>query len=287
MIGIIGGSGLYRMEELKVLREERIQTPFGDPSDAFILGELDGREVAFLARHGRGHTLLPTEINFRANVWGLKVLGADRVVSVSAVGSMKEHLRPTHVVVADQFIDRTRHRADTFFGHGLVGHVSLAHPICPDLGTAAYEGAKAAGAVAQMGGTYLCMEGPQFSTKAESLLYRSWGVDVIGMTNLQEARLCREAELCYATLAMVTDFDCWHEDEPDVTGLAIREVIAANVEVSQRILRETVRRLPLGRSCACGAALDHSIFTDWRTVPSSTLENLEPILRGYRSRRGL
>jgi len=200
---------------------------------------------------------------------------------------MKEHLRPTHVVVPDQFIDRTRHRADTFFGRGLVGHVSLAHPVCPDLGTAAYEGAKAAGAVAQQGGTYLCMEGPQFSTKAESLLYRSWGVDVIGMTNLQEARLAREAELCYATLAMVTDFDCWHEDEPVVNGLAIRDVIAANVELSQRILRELVRRLPDGRACGCGTALDYSIFTDWKAVSPGTLESLEPILRDYRRRKGL
>jgi 5'-methylthioadenosine phosphorylase len=287
VIGIIGGSGLYRMEALTVFREQRLATPYGDPSDAFVLGMLEGREVAFLARHGRGHTILPTEINFRANLWGLKALGCDRVVSVSAVGSMKEHLRPTHVVVPDQFIDRTRHRADTFFGHGLVGHVSLAHPVCPDLGAAAYEGAKAAGAVAQSGGTYLCMEGPQFSTKAESLLYRSWGVDVIGMTNLQEARLAREAELCYATLAMVTDFDCWHEDEPDVNVLAIRDVIAANVELSQAILREVVRRLPEGRPCACSTTLDHSIFTDWTTVPPATLEKLEPILREYRRRKGL
>lgn len=287
MIGIIGGSGLYRMEALTVLREQCLATPYGDPSDAFVLGLIEGREVAFLARHGRGHTILPTEINFRANLWGLKALGCDRVVSVSAVGSMKDHLRPTHVVVPDQYIDRTRHRADTFFGHGLVAHVSLAHPICPELQETAYRAAQAAGAQAHLNGTYLCMEGPQFSTRAESFLYRSWGVDVIGMTNLQEARLAREAELCYATLAMVTDYDCWHAEEENVTTAAILEVIAANVRLSQEILRRTVQTLPREHGCACATALDAAIVTRLEQVPPGTLEKLEPVLRAYRKRRGL
>jgi 5'-methylthioadenosine phosphorylase len=287
VIGIIGGSGLYRMEALRVLREERMKTPFGEPSDAFILGDLEGREVAFLSRHGRGHTILPTEINFRANLWGLKALGCDRVVSVSAVGSMKDHLKPTHVVVPDQFIDRTRHRADTFFGHGIVGHVSLANPVCPELQTVAFKAAQAAGAQAHLNGTYLCMEGPQFSTRAESFLYRSWGVDVIGMTNLQEARLAREAELCYATLAMVTDYDCWHAEEENVTTATILEVLAANVRLSQAILREIVKALPGTRTCPCATALDAAVVTRLDQVPAATLAKLEPVLRGYRQRRGL
>jgi 5'-methylthioadenosine phosphorylase len=287
MIGIIGGSGLYKMEGLKIYNEEKIKTPFGEPSDLFILGELEGKDVAFLPRHGRGHTLLPTEINFRANIYGLKVLGVDRVVSVSAVGSMKEHLKPTHLVLPDQFIDRTRHRPDSFFGNGLAVHVSLAHPVCPELLDLAHEGARRTGAMAHKGGTYLCMEGPQFSTKAESLLYRSWGVDVIGMTNIQEARLAREAELCYVTLALVSDFDCWHEDAADVTGAAIMEVVAANVRLSQQILREIVKSLPEKPACGCSTALDAAVFTNFKHVPPKTLNALEPLLRNYRKRRNL
>jgi 5'-methylthioadenosine phosphorylase len=287
VIGIIGGSGLYRMEALRVLREERLTTPFGEPSDAYILGELEGREVVFLSRHGQGHTILPTEINFRANLWGLKTLGCDRVVSVSAVGSMKDHLRPTDVVLPDQFVDRTRHRPDTFFGRGIAAHVSLAHPVCPELQAAAYRACASAGARVHRGGTYLCMEGPQFSTRAESFLYRSWGVDVIGMTNLQEARLSREAEMCYATLAMVTDYDCWHEEEENVTTAAILEVIAANARLSQEILRETVKALPREHACACATALDAAVVTRLDRVPPETLEALVPILKEYRRRQGL
>ena len=220
-IGVIGGSGLYGMAELEVIEERRIATPFGDPSDAYVLGELAGERVAFLPRHGRGHKLLPTELNARANVFGFKLLGAECLISISAVGSMKEQYEPTHVVVPDQFFDRTRHRPDTFFGDGLAAHVSFAHPICPDLLQVAYEESRAAGASAHRGGTYLCMEGPQFSTRAESHLYRSWGVSVIGMTNLQEAKLAREAEICYATMALVTDYDCWHVSEEAVTVDAV------------------------------------------------------------------
>jgi len=287
MIGIIGGSGLYRMEGLKIYNEEKIKTPFGDPSDLYLKGELEGRDVVFLPRHGRGHTLLPTEINFRANIYGFKVMGVDRVVSVSAVGSMKEHLKPTHVVVPDQFIDRTRHRADTFFGNGIAAHVSLAHPVCPELHRLAYEGAHKAGATAHKDGTYLCMEGPQFSTRAESFLYRSWGVDVIGMTNLQEARLCREAELCYATLALVCDYDCWHEEEADVTTTAILEVLTLNARLSQQILKEIVKTLPDKASCGCQTVLDSAVITNFKHVPAKTLNALEPILRNFRKRRNL
>ncbi|HYH44146.1 MAG TPA: S-methyl-5'-thioadenosine phosphorylase, partial [Thermoanaerobaculia bacterium] len=212
-IGVIGGSGLYQMEGLTVREERRIETPFGDPSDVYVIGELDGRPIAFLPRHGRGHRLLPTELNYRANIFGFKVLGVEQLISVSAVGSMKIEYKPTDIVVPDQFYDRTRHRPDTFFGNGLVAHVSLAKPICPRLIDLFVDAARAAGATVHKGGTYVCMEGPQFSTRAESEIYRSHGVDVIGMTNFQEARLAREAEICYASLAMVTDYDCWHETE--------------------------------------------------------------------------
>lgn len=243
--------------------------------------------MVFLPRHGRGHSILPTEINFRANLYGFKVLGADRIVSVSAVGSMKEELKPGHVVLPDQFIDHTRHRPDTFFGNGMAAHVSLAHPVCPELQSLAYQASLACGAMAHKNGTYLCMEGPQFSTKAESLLYRSWGVDVIGMTNIQEARLAREAELCFTSLALVTDYDCWHEAEAHVTGAAILEVLAANVRLSQQILKALVRSLPEKAGCACAIALDAAVITSFRKVPAKTLNALEPILREYRKRHNL
>jgi len=287
MIGIIGGSGLYRMEGLKVYNEEQIKTPFGDPSDHYVMGELEGKDVVFLPRHGRGHTILPTEINYRANLYGLKVLGADRVVSVSAVGSMREELKPGHVVLPDQFIDHTRHRPDTFFGAGMAAHVSLAHPVCPELQGLTHKACLAAGAQAHRNGTYLCMEGPQFSTKGESLLYRSWGVDVIGMTNMQEARLAREAELCFTSLALVTDYDCWHEDEAHVTGAAILEVLAANVRLSQQVLKALVGSLPEKAGCACATALDAAVITSLKKVPAKTLNALDPILRGYRKRHNL
>ena len=233
------------MDGLEVRDERRISTPFGDPSDTFVIGEIDGATVAFLARHGQGHRILPHELNFRANIHGFKQLGVEWIVSVSAVGSMKEEYRPTDILVPDQFVDRTRHRVDTFFGNGLVAHVSFANPICSSLRPLFFEAAKQAGARAHDGGTYLCMEGPQFSTRAESEIYRQWGVDVIGMTNLQEAKLAREAEICYATLAMVTDYDCWHDDEDDVSGHAVMEVVQQNAATAQDVVRRIIRRLPM------------------------------------------
>jgi 5'-methylthioadenosine phosphorylase len=282
-IGVIGGSGLYGMEGMTVREERRIETPFGDPSDAYVIGELDGRLVAFLPRHGRGHRLLPSELNYRANLYGFKVLGVEEIVSVSAVGSLKIEYKPTDIVVPDQFFDRTRHRADTFFGNGLVAHVSLAKPVCPRLIDIAAEAARAAGAVVHRGGTYVCMEGPQFSTRAESEVYRSWGADIIGMTNLQEAKLAREAEICYVSLSMVTDYDCWHETEEAVSGEAVMEVVRQNVVMSQQVVREILKRVPddAARSCGCGEALKYSLITEREKIPAETLTNLAPIIGKY------
>ena len=280
-IGVIGGSGLYAMEGLKVREERRITTPFGDPSDAYVIGELEGRLVAFLPRHGRGHRLLPTELNYRANVFGFKLLGVEQIVSVSAVGSMKIEYKPTDIVVPDQFFDRTRHRQDTFFGNGLVAHVSLAKPICPRLIDPFVEAARAAGATVHRGGTYLNMEGPQFSTRAESEIYRKWGIDIIGMTNLTEARLAREAEICYATLAMVTDYDCWHEH--DVTGQEVMEVVAQNVKMSQEVVRQIVGSIPEQRpaDCLCARALAESLITERSMIPEETRRALQPLIGRY------
>jgi 5'-methylthioadenosine phosphorylase len=282
-IGVIGGSGLYAMEGLTVVEERRFTTPFGDPSDAYVIGELAGRRVAFLPRHGRGHRLSPSELNYRANLFGFKLLGVERLLSVSAVGSMKLDYRPTDVVVPDQFFDRTRHRADTFFGDGLVAHVSLAHPICPELAALAVEAAGAAGVRVHGGGTYLCIEGPQFSTRAESEVYRGWGMDVIGMTNLQEAKLAREAEICYVTLAMVTDYDCWHEEEAPVSVEAVLAVLGQNAAAAQEVVRRMVERLgaEAGRGCSCGEALKTALITDPAAVPSETLVRLEPLVGKY------
>ncbi len=280
-IGVIGGSGLYHMEGLTVQEERPMSTPFGEPSDAFILGELDGIPVVFLARHGRGHRLLPSELNFRANIFGFKLLGVERLISVSAVGSMKVEYRPTDIVVPDQFFDRTRHRADTFFGDGLVAHVSLANPVCPDLSELFCDCAREAGARSHRGGTYLCMEGPQFSTRAESDIYRQWGVDVIGMTNLQEAKLAREAEICYATLAMVTDYDCWHEEEENVNGQAVMEVLQQNAATAQDVVRRVIRRLEAERTCGCAEALRSALITDSSLIPQATKERLAPIIGKY------
>ncbi|HEX9944980.1 MAG TPA: S-methyl-5'-thioadenosine phosphorylase [Thermoanaerobaculia bacterium] len=282
-IGVIGGSGLYQMEGMTVREERRIETPFGDPSDAYLIGELDGQLVAFLPRHGRGHRLLPTELNYRANLYGFKVLGVEEIVSVSAVGSMKIEYKPTDILVPDQFFDRTRHRPDTFFGNGLVAHVSLAKPVCPRLIDVAVEAARAAGAVVHRGGTYICMEGPQFSTRAESEVYRRLGMDVIGMTNLQEAKLAREAEICYVSLAMVTDYDCWHETEEAVSGEAVMEVVRQNVKMSQEVVRQMLRRLgePHGRDCLCADALKYSLITERSLIPAATLKALAPIVGRY------
>jgi 5'-methylthioadenosine phosphorylase len=282
-IGVIGGSGLYQMEGMTIREERRIETPFGDPSDAYIIGELDGRQVAFLPRHGRGHRLLPTELNYRANIYGFKLLGVEEIVSVSAVGSLKIEYKPTDILVPDQFFDRTRHRVDTFFGNGLVAHVSLAKPICPRLLETAAESARAAGATVHKGGTYVCMEGPQFSTRAESEAYRRQGFDIIGMTNLQEARLAREAEICYVSLSMVTDYDCWHETEEAVSGEAVMEVIRQNVQMAQEVVRQMVRRLgeAHSRNCLCVEALKYSLITDRSMIPAATVKALQPIIGKY------
>jgi len=282
-IGVIGGSGLYQMEGMTVREERRIETPFGDPSDAYVIGELDGREVAFLPRHGRGHRLLPTELNYRANIYGFKLLGVEEIVSVSAVGSLKIEYKPTDIVVPDQFFDRTRHRVDTFFGNGLVAHVSLAKPVCPRLLDWADAAARAAGATVHKGGTYVCMEGPQFSTRAESETYRSRGFDIIGMTNLQEARLAREAEICYVSLSMVTDYDCWHETEEAVSGEAVMEVIRQNVQMAQEVVRQMISRLggAHSRECLCAEALKYSLITERAMIPAATVKALQPIIGKY------
>lgn len=281
-VGVIGGSGLYGMDGLEVVEERVVETPFGAPSDPYILGELDGRSVAFLARHGKGHRLLPSELNYRANIFGFKLLGVERIVSVSAVGSMRRRYQPTDIVVPDQFVDRTRHRPDTFFGRGLVAHVSLAEPICAELAEVFYDCSKDAGARVHAGGVYLCMEGPQFSTRAESELYRQWGVDVIGMTNLQEAKLAREAEICYATLAMITDYDCWHEEEEDVSGESVMEVVRQNAATGQDVVRRIVRRIAESeRSCGCTSALAGALITERDRIPPETLESLEPLIGKY------
>jgi len=269
------------MPGLSAVREVRQETPFGDPSDVYVLGMLEGRKVAFLARHGRGHRILPTELNFRANIYGFKQLGVERIVSVSAVGSLKEEHKPLEFVIPDQFFDRTRHRVDTFFGEGVVAHIAFADPICPELAKAVETACKKAGVVGKRGGTYLCMEGPQFSTKAESNVYRTWGMDVIGMTNLQEAKLAREAEICYVTVAMVTDYDCWHPHHDSVTVDQIVAVLLKNAENACKVVRETVAAMPEGRSCKCAAALAHAILTDRDKIPAVTRQKLKLILGKY------
>jgi len=280
-IGVIGGSGLYHMPGLTDARELRQQTPFGDPSDAYVVGTLEGHKVAFLARHGRGHRILPSELNFRANIYGFKQLGVERIVSVSAVGSLKEEHKPLDFVIPDQFFDRTRHRVDTFFGEGIVAHIAFADPVCPQLATIVESACQQAGVTGKRGGTYLCMEGPQFSTKAESNVYRSWGMDVIGMTNLQEAKLAREAEICYVTVAMVTDYDCWHPHHDSVTVDQIVAVLLKNAENAARVIRALVAALPPTRSCKCGAALAHAILTEPDKVPAATRQRLSLILDKY------
>jgi 5'-methylthioadenosine phosphorylase len=280
-IGIIGGSGLYSMPGLTEIRETTLETPFGAPSDAYVLGTLEGRKVAFLARHGRGHRILPSELNFRANIHGFKQLGVERILSVSAVGSLKEEHKPLEFLIPDQFVDRTRHRIDTFFGNGVVAHIAFADPVCPQLSEAVGTACKKAKVVGKRGGTYLCMEGPQFSTKAESNLYRSWGMDVIGMTNLQEAKLAREAELCYVTVAMVTDYDCWHPHHDSVTVDQIVAVLTKNAENACNVVREAVAAMPKQRSCKCGSALAHAILTDRAKIPQPTREKLKLIIGKY------
>jgi 5'-methylthioadenosine phosphorylase len=262
-------------------REVDIQTPFGTPSDNYIVGQLEGHEVAFLTRHGRGHRISPSELNFRANIYGMKTLGVERIVSLSAVGSLKEEHKPLDFVIPDQFFDRTRGRISTFFGEGLVAHVSFADPVCPQLSVTVEAACQTAGVTVTRGGTYLCMEGPAFSTRAESNIYRTWGMDVIGMTNLQEAKLAREAEICYVTIAMVTDYDCWHEEHDAVTVTDIIRVLTQNAANACRVVAEAVKSMPAERTCKCGSALQHALITDKTLVPPDTLNKLEPIVGKY------
>jgi len=280
-IGIIGGSGLYSMPGLTNVREERVSTPFGDPSDAFVVGELEGRKVAFLARHGRGHRLLPTELPFRANIYAMKKLGVERILSMSAVGSLKEEHAPGHFVIPDQFIDRTFARVATFFGEGIVGHVAFGDPVCAAVARVITDACRSEGVTAKAKGTYVCMEGPQFSTRAESNLYRSWGADVIGMTNLQEAKLAREAEICYATAAMVTDYDCWREGHDDVTVEQIVAVLNQNAANACRVVKAAVAAMPRDRSCACKSALQYAVLTSRDAIPARTRERLDLLLGKY------
>ncbi len=280
-IGIIGGSGLYDMAELTDREERVVSTPFGAPSGPYIVATLRGKRVAFLARHGAGHRISPSELNFRANIFGFKVLGVERILSASAVGSLKEEYRPLDIVVPDQFFDRTKGRISTFFGGGIVAHVGFAHPVCGDLATVAAACAEAAGARVHRGGTYVNMEGPQFSTLAESRLYRQWGMDVIGMTNLQEAKLAREAEICYSTLALVTDYDCWHPDHDSVTVELIIANLTQNALMAQRTIASAVERLGPTRTCACKDALATAIITRPDHVPDTVKRDLAPIIGKY------
>jgi 5'-methylthioadenosine phosphorylase len=280
-LGVIGGSGLYEMDGLGSAARLAVETPFGPPSDEFLVGELGGVRVAFLARHGRGHRILPTEINFRANIWAFKSLGAEFLLSASAVGSLDAGVAPLDIVVPDQFVDRTRHRVDTFFGAGLVAHVSLADPVCPGLAKLAAAGARAAGARVHEGGVYLCMEGPQFSTRAESSIYRSLGARVIGMTNMQEARLCREAEICYATLALVTDYDCWKTDAAHVVIADVLGILAGNADLARRTVAGVAERLAGQRACVCADVLRHAIITERDRIPTDRRAALAPLIGKY------
>ncbi len=280
-IGIIGGSGLYAMPGLTDVREEKVPTPWGDPSDPLVLGTLDGRRVAFLARHGKGHRLLPSELPFRANIYALKAMGVEQILSVSAVGSLKEEHKPTDFVIPDQFIDRTFARVGTFFGEGVVGHVAFGDPVCAVVAQSLRAACEQTEVVGKLGGTYVCMEGPQFSTRAESNLYRSWGADIIGMTNLQEAKLAREAEICYATLAMVTDYDCWHESHEAVTVEQVMAVMHQNTANACQVVRRAVGLLPRERTCACATAAQFAIMTNREAIPAATREKLQLLYGKY------
>jgi 5'-methylthioadenosine phosphorylase len=282
IVGVIGGSGLYEMEGLVDVGTVSVETPFGTPSDEYITGVLDGVRMVFLPRHGRGHRLLPSEVNYRANIYGMKKLGVTRIISVSAVGSMKEEIEPGHIVIPDQFIDRTNAtRANTFFGNGIVGHVQFADPVCGELSAHLFDAARAAGATVHRGGTYICMEGPAFSTRAESTMYRSFGVSVIGMTNIPEAKLAREAEICYGVIALATDYDCWHESHEDVSVDAILAIIRNNVTMAKAIIGHAARRVGTGRACLCGSALQYAIITDKTVIPPQAKKDLDIIIGKY------
>src|SRR4030066_2003150 len=281
VVGVIGGSGLYEMEGLKGVKEIKIKTPFGNPSDAYIVGKLGNVKMVFLPRPGRGHTILPSELNFRANIYGMKKLGVEHIIAVSAVGSMKEEIKPLDIVIPDQFFDRTRGRISTFFGEGIVGHVSFADPVCETLASTLFNAAKSVGACVHKGGTYLCMEGPLFSTRAESNVYRQWGVSVIGMTNLQEAKLAREAEICYSTIAMATDYDCWHVGEEAVTLEMVIGNLNKNAETAKRILKAAIPKIELKRSCACATAVQNAIVTNKDLIPENTKKKLDILFGKY------
>jgi 5'-methylthioadenosine phosphorylase len=281
VVGVIGGSGLYHMEGLADIREVEVKTPFGKPSDKFIKGKLGKTQLVFIPRHGKGHRWLPTEVNFRANIFGMKKLGVERIIAVSAVGSLREEIAPGDLVVPDQAIDRTTQRPSTFFGRGIVAHVSLADPFCKDLSERLCNAATQARAKVHPKGTYLCMEGPQFSTRAESHLYRSWGADVIGMTNLQEAKLAREAEICFGTLALATDYDCWNQAAGDVEIEHVLEILAQNVELAQKIIGHVVQSLEDVRSCACASSLKNAIITERSRIPKKVRADLRPIIGKY------
>ena len=280
-IGVIGGSGLYEIDGLEALEEERVETPFGAPSDAFITGVLDGRPVAFLPRHGRGHLYSPSKIPHRANIFAMKKLGVERIISISAVGSMKMEIGPGHIVIPDQFIDRTWRRESSFYGEGVVVHVAIADPTCAELGGVLAASGETVGATVHRGGTYVCIEGPQFSTRAESAVYRSWGVSVIGMTNMPEAKLAREAEICYATIALSTDYDCWHPDWGDVTVDGVLEILRKNVETAKGVIREAVRTVAAERTCPCSHALRSAILSDPKAIPEQVKTDLEPLIGKY------
>lgn len=285
VIGVIGGSGLYEIEELTDVREVKLDTPFGSPSDVYITGSLGAAKMVFLPRHGRGHRLLPSEVNYRANIYGMKTLGVENIISVSAVGSMKEEIVPGHIVIPDQFFDRTQgKRASTFFGHGVVGHVQFADPVCKDLSAILVASAQNVGATVHQGGTYVCIEGPTFSTRAESNIYRSWGVDIIGMTNIPEARLAREAEICYGTVALATDYDCWHDGHEDVSVESVIAIIQKNVATAKQIIKnaaDMIVQQRQQRNCSCAEALKFAIMTEKNLIPDETLKNLEPIIGKY------
>ena len=282
VIGVIGGSGLYEMEGLTGIEHVVVDTPFGKPSDEYITGTLEGMRMVFLPRHGKGHRFLPSEVNYRANIYGMKKLGVERIISVSAVGSMKEAIVPGHIVIPDQFLDRTKGiRKDTFFGAGVVGHVQFADPVCAELSTVLHDAAREAGATAHKGGTYVCMEGPAFSTRAESHMYRTFGVSVIGMTNLTEAKLAREAEICYGVIALSTDYDCWHDTHDDVSVEAILTIIKNNVAMAKNIIRHAIGRIATERRCPCREALKYAVISDKRVIPVETRENLDLLLGKY------
>jgi len=281
VIGVIGGSGLYEMEGLKGVKEVKVRTPFGLPSDSYITGVLDGKKMVFLPRHGRGHRILPSEINFKANIFGMKLLGVEWIISVSAVGSMKEGIEPGHIVIPDQFFDRTMFRPNSFFGKGIAVHISIADPVCPTLADLLFNSAREAGATVHKGGTYLCIEGPQFSTRGESRIYRQWGVDVIGMTNIPEAKLAREAEICYSSIAMVTDYDVWHEKEEDVAIESVLEILKRNVSLAMETIRRTAKKINTNRTCECATALQNAIITDRKRIPARLRKSLKPLIGKY------